>query len=154
MKIKELYENIIVMLYTIILAIMTVVVVLYSRDIYYKVDLDNERIENIEVATSYLNVKIRQNDKSNAIDVKNVADLNEPALVISRADNDIWIYKYGTNLVQEDIPKGELPTQKNYFEIAEITDFNISLEDNKIEYSVIVDSVYKETMAIFLRSDK
>ncbi len=152
-KIKELYENIIVMLYTIILAITTVVVVLYSRDIYSKVNIDNAMTEDIEVATSYLNVKIRQNDKSNTVDVKNIESLNQPALFISKTENDIWIYQYNENLVQEDTPKGEMPQQKNYFEIAEISDFNISKVDKRIEYSLAVEDIYEETMAISLRSD-
>ncbi len=154
MKIKELYENIIVMLYTIVLAVTTVVVVLYSRDIYSKVNKDNVKFENIEVATSYLNVKIRQNDKSNTLNVVTLAKLNEPALHISKTENDVWIYEYQGSLVQEDTKKGELPKQTDYFKIAEITDFNITLENNKIEYSVSIDENYKETMAITLRSDK
>ncbi len=154
MKIRELYENIIVMLYTIILAITTVVVVLFSRDIYSKVNKDNAKLENIEVATSYLNVKIRQNDKSETINVKTLSDLNESALLISKPNKDIWIYEYDGSLIQEDTEKNVLPTQNNYFEIAEITEFNVALVDNKIEYSLSVDENYVETMAISLRSDK
>ncbi len=154
MKIKELYENIIVMLYTIILAVTTVVVVLYSRDIYAKVNNDNAKLQNIEVATSYLNVKIRQNDKSDAISVETVADLNVPALFISKNNNDVWIYKYDGSLVQEDTEKGALPKQSNYFKIADITDFDITLVNDKIEYSVSIDENYIETMAISLRSDR
>ncbi len=154
MKIKELYENIIVMLYTIILAVTTVVVVLYSRDIYSKVNNDNAKIKDIEVATSYLNVKIRQNDKSNTIKVETLEDLNEPALFISKTDSDVWIYEYEGNLIEESTPKGDLPKQVNYFEIADVEDFNISLTDKKIEYTITVDEEYKETMALCLRSDK
>ncbi len=154
MKIKELYENIIVMLYTIILAVTTVVVVLYSRDIYTKINKDNAKLENMEVAASYLNVKIRQNDKSNTIDVKKIADLNESALFISKDDKDIWIYEYDGSLIQEDTAKGELPAQQEYLKIATITDFDVSLKSNKVEYSLAVDENQKETMAIFLRSDK
>ncbi len=154
MKIKELYENIIVMLYTIILAVTTVVVVLYSRDIYSKINIDNAKIENIEVATSYLNVKIRQNDKSNTISVENIESINEPALFISKEESDIWIYEYNGSLIQEDTPKGEQPKQSEYLEIAEVSDFDITLENNRIEYSISVDDSIHETMAIYLRSDK
>ncbi len=154
MKIKELYENIIVMLYTIILAVTTVVVVLYSRDIYSKINKDNTKIENMEVATSYLNVKIRQNDKSNTINVQNIESINEPALFISKEENDIWIYEYNGYLVEENSAKGEQPKQAEYFEIAEISSFDISINNNKIEYNISVDENNEETMAVYLRSDK
>lgn len=135
------------------LAVVTVFIILYSKDIYSKVDKYNNKFEDLEVAMSYINVKVRQNDKKSTISIKNVETLNTDALVFKHSDYDAWIYEYNDMLIESKVLGGLQPTQDEYVKIADVENFDVSLNDKLLTYSVTVDDL-SETSAISLRSDK
>lgn len=153
MKLKEMYENIIVMFYLILLIIVTVAIILYSRDIYEDVDSRNTEFENLEIAMSYVNVKIRQNDKQGAITVKPFSVTNENAIVITHKDYDTWIYQLDNELVESTSESGVEPTTKDFIDISEISEFEVTMEDNLISYSIAINDDLEDSSAIFINSD-
>ncbi len=153
MKIKDIYENIIVMLYIIILTIATAAIILYSRDIYSKVNIYTQDFQNLEVAMSYVNVKVRQKDKSGVISVKTLETLNENALVFTENNTVTWVYEYDNKLVEEKTAIGEYPKFTNYLTIAEIADFDVSLRNKLLKYKVTVNDDLKDSSTINIRSD-
>ncbi len=153
MKIKDIYENIIVMMYIIILTIATAVIILYSRDIYSKVNAYTLDFQNLEVAMSYVNVKVRQKDKSGVISVKPIESLDENALVFTEDETATWIFEYENKLIEEKTKKGEQPTFTNYITIAEIEDFEVNLKDKLLEYDVVVNEKLKDRTVLNIRSD-
>lgn len=154
MKIKYIYENIIIMLYIIVLAVVTVIIILYSKNIYTKVDKYNSEFEDLEVAMSYINVKVRQNDKMGTISVKNVEELNTDALVIKHNEYDAWIYEYNNMLIESKTLGDLQPTQEEYIKIADIEELKLSLNDKLLTYSITVGDDLEQTLILSLRSDK
>lgn len=154
MKIRDIYENIIIMLYIVVLAVVTVFIILYSKNIYAKVDKYNSKFEDLEVAMSYINVKVRQNDKMGTISVKTVENLNTDALVFKHSDYDAWIYEYDNMLIESKVQGSLQPTQDEYIKIADIENFELSLNDKLLKYSILVDEDLEETLSLSLRSDK
>lgn len=141
------------MLYIIILTIATSVIVLYSKNIYSKVNVYTSNFEEIEIAMSYVNVKVRQNDKSGVISVKNIDNTGNTALVLTNNDMSIWIFEYNDMLIETKSKVGIQPDLENYIEIAEITDFDVQLNDKLLEYEVKINNEFIETSAINLRAD-
>ncbi len=153
MKIKDIYENIIVMLYIIILTIATAVIILYSKDIYGKVNSYTEEFEDLEVAMSYINVKVRQNDRSGVISVKTQEGLNEKALVFTEDGVCTWIFVYDNKLIEKKADEGTEPVLDNYIVIADIEGFEVSLQDKLLKYKITVNEDLVDTSTINIRSD-
>ncbi len=153
MKIKDIYENIIVMLYIIILTIATAVIILYSKDIYSKVSIYTDEFEDLEVAMSYINVKVRQNDRAGVISVKTQEGLDEKALVFTENGVCTWIFEYDNKLVEKKADVGTEPVLIDYIVIAEIDDFQVSLQDKLLKYEITVKDGLTETSTINIRSD-
>lgn len=153
MKISEIYENIIVMVYILILVITTTIIILYSKNIYAKMGSYNDSFEELEVAMSYINVKLRQNDKVGDVKVEPVVETENNALTIEREHDKIWITQHENELVKVAMEKGKQPDFENYIKIANIRDFEVKKKGRVISYYVKVDDEFEDTNSIYLRSD-
>lgn len=147
-----MYENIIVMFYIILLIIVTIVIILYSRDIYQEVSVSNEDFENLEIAMSYINVKLRQNDRADAINIKALSETGENALVITQNKQDTWIYQRDDELIETKSEVGEEPNTLDYIKIADISDFDIEQNGDLVSYSITTNEDLKESSALLLIS--
>ncbi len=141
------------MLYIIILTVATAVIILYSKDIYGKVNRYTENFQDLEVAMSYINVKVRQNDRSGVISVKTVEGLGEKALVFTENEISTWIFEFDNKLIEKKAEQGTEPVLQNYIVIAEIEGFEVSLQDKLLKYSIIVKDNLCENSTINIRSD-
>ncbi|MFV0503923.1 MAG: DUF4860 domain-containing protein [Lachnospirales bacterium] len=150
---------------TLEVVMMMVLLILFAGAIYTmiyatsitqsSIQSEKEAQSNSRVATSYMNVKIKQNDRQNKIVIEKNPITDENALVIIDEFGDgmynTWIYLEDGILQEQLVTTGFTPESGLGFEIAELTSFNITQEDNKIyttieyqenekEYSL--DSIY------------
>lgn len=149
--------------------IMMVLLILFASSIYtmiYAGISTQERILNVKnsqintrVATSYLNVKLKQNDKSEKISiVKNPMD-GKDAIVLHDQFNDgsydTWIYFENKKLVEQLVEIGSTPSAELGFEIAEVEDFQVELENNLLQTTISYKSnnqLYNITSKYALKS--
>ncbi len=153
MKVKDIYENVIVMLYIIVLTVATAVIILYSSDIYSEVKNYNQDFEDLEIAMSYVNVKVRQKDKTGVISIKVVESSGENALVFTENGTSTWVFKHDNMLIETKETKGVDPTLGEYIKIADIEKFEVDITGKLLHYKIEVDGDLEETSTINLRSD-
>ncbi len=100
----------------------------------------NEIKANARIAQSYINVKLKQNDKAGKISIKENPDTQKNALVISNVVDgekyDTWIYFKNGNLLESTTLENVPPVDKEAYKIAKIDGFEIKKEDQKVVSSI------------------
>ncbi len=152
MKFSEIYENILTMLYIIVLVVTTITIILYSKNIYAKVDLSSLSYKDLDTAMAYINVKVRQNDLKDGIFVASVNETGENALVIRKDQTDTWIFENNGKLLESKVLVNEQPKIDNAIKISNISDFEINKEGRLISYSIQVNEKLSDSTSIYLRS--
>lgn len=122
--------------------------------------LDQNAIKsNARVASSYINVKLKQNDVSGKISVKVNPNTASNALVItdisSKEKKNTWIY-FEDGYLLESTTEELAPDNDTAFQIAKIDDFQIDKENDTITTRIKYfynNEMQKVTSIIVLRSE-
>lgn len=92
------------------------------------------------VVTSYLNVKLKQNDIANKVTVVTNPIDNKNAICIRDAFNDgtynTWIYYEDGKLVEQFVEVGKTPELDLGFEIGLLDDFQVEMDNNMIKTTI------------------
>lgn len=159
---KKLSSNIKIIMSIILIIIFVFcffTITLTSKITHQKILTKNEIKTNANIASSYINMKLKQNDKSENIYTKKNPNTNKNALVIlDDCDNPLtntWIYFDRGFLWENKSLKNSPPNQKNATKIASIDGFNIQKDNQKIIYEIsyIYNSTpYTDEYVVILRS--
>lgn len=102
-----------------------------------KIIVQNEIKNNARIASSYINVKLKQNDISNKIMIKENPNTQRDALVIQEGmlqkKTDTWIYYDQGYLLECVTDSNSSPTNDVATKIAKVDGFTVSMEDQKIK---------------------
>ncbi len=100
----------------------------------------NEIKANARIAHSYINVKLKQNDKAGKISVKQNPETQNNALIISDVFNgekyDTWIYYKDGYLLETTALENVPPKDTDAYKIAKIDGFEIKKEGQKVVSSI------------------
>lgn len=128
-----------VMLLFLIIVILSVTIILLGRNIYNNINSDRKDNYEVRVSLSYIANKIRQADRCDAVDIK---DINgDPAVVIKETYDDInyetWIYNYDNSLYEILIDEGNTFNLSDGMKIIEVDSFDIlKIKENLYKFSV------------------
>lgn len=154
------FETVMAMVLLILFSMSIFVLMYVGKDTEKRILEQNDIKANARVASSYINVKIKQNDEINKISVKSNPATSENALVIASEENgekiDTWIYFDDGYLFESTVLRSMAPDIQNAFPIAKIEDFFIEKQESKITTSIKYmynGQMQKVTSIIVLRSE-
>lgn len=134
-----LIPYIFIMLLFLVMVILSFMMILAGKNIYNNINEDRKNNYDIRVTLSYVANKIRQADRSDGIDIREINDNN--ALVIRETYDDVnyetWIYYYNDSLYEIFIDEGSDFELIDGNEILKIEDFDIlKLKENLFKITV------------------
>lgn len=98
----------------------------------------------LRLALSFINMKIRQNDRKGAVRVgKNPVNGGSAVIIREEYDNgfyETWIYQNDGKLREALMPEGMEPSDEYSFEIADADGFAAELDRNLLNISVWIDN--------------
>ncbi len=101
---------------------------------FQNIEDDKSKISELIVALSYINMKVKQNDSSNAIRTEPCPSENGQALVITEtfdsAAYETWIYWCDGKLRESCVLKGDTAVEEASTVIAEIDGFHLSMDES------------------------
>jgi hypothetical protein len=111
----------------------TIFTLIYSGSETYRRISDNRNVESdARIALSYLNVKLRQHDYAEGMDVKPFPGTDKDALVLYDQTPDgnleTWIFWWEGQLLECLISEGEVPDVNLSFTIVDIENFEIAYD--------------------------
>ena len=129
----SLVELLLVMMLLLLFGITTFSLIYSGSETYQRIS-DNKNAESdARIALSYINVKIRQHDYTDGIEVKPFPGTSRNALVMydhyEDADLETWIFWSNGRLYECLISEGEEPDENLSFSIVDIEDFKIDLDE-------------------------
>lgn len=131
-------QFIFVMFLFLIIVILSVMIITLGKNIYNNINDDRGSNYELRVSISYIANRIRQADKSNAVQIK---ELNgNSAVVIKESYDDCsyetWIYYYDNYIYEILIDEGDSFELTDGMKILEVEKFNIlKLNSNLFEFS-------------------
>lgn len=130
-----------IMLLFLIIVILSSMVILLGKDIYKSINEDRQSNYEIRVSLSYIENKIRQSDKENAVEIKKIQ--GQPALLIKENYDGInyetWIYYYNKSLNEILIEEHDEFQLQDGMKIVDLDGFNIT-EISKNTFKIYVES--------------
>lgn len=159
---KKLSPNIEIIMYIILLTMFVFcffILILTGKVAQQKMLNENAVKTNVKLASTYIDVKLKQNDKSDNIYVKENPNTNNDALVILNDGNNnltnTWIYFDKGALWESKTIENAPPNSKTATEIAKIDGFNIKKNNQNITYEIsyIYNNIpYTNEYVVILRS--
>lgn len=108
------------------------------------------------IALSYINVRLRQNDKKNRISIQKNAINGRDSIVISRqADYDVWIFWVDGKLMEFMPDIGQQPQAGLGLELVELEGFHAEMNEGVITSTVVYryhDEQKEMSNVVYLRS--
>ena len=142
-----LIELMFVMVLLILFGIMAFTLVVSGTKAYNNITAKKNTNSELRIAESYLNMKIRQNDRLNGIRIEKNPLTSGDAIVISEVIDgktyETWIYDSQNKLREALILKGEAVTEDISFDIAEIDGFTAVYTKETGSLSIDVWKMYK-----------
>lgn len=142
-----LIPYIFILLLFLTIAIISFMMILAGKNIYKNINEDREINYCLRVSLSYVANKIRQGDKNEGIEIKNINGNN--ALIIKETYNDInyetWIYHYDGCLYEIFIDEGSEFEMIDGNEIIKVEGFEIvKVKDNLFKFTVKSKNIIEE----------
>lgn len=161
MENKKIIESILVALFMLVLVVSLSALVVSAGSTIKTVSRNKEVDKNVRVARTYVNTKIRQNDKRNTITIKKNAINDKDSVkitnLVSDEEKDTWIFLDDNKLYECMITKGETPSIKQSTVITELKTFDVAFNNNSINFTLgDSDGNYKkvEDVNIYMRSEQ
>jgi hypothetical protein len=130
-------------------------IILLGNDIYKSINEDRQSNYEVRVSLSYIENKIRQSDKENAVEIKEVH--GQPALLIKENYDGInyetWIYYYNNCLNEILIEEHDEFQLQDGMKIVNLDGFNIT-EINKNTFKISVESKDRKSELILGKNSK
>lgn len=133
---KGSVESIMVMLLMIAFSISIAMVIMQGSNLFKQIISNRESDENLRIAMSYVNMRVKQNDSSDRVYVLENAVGEREALVLEHLDMEegYFSYIYYDNGYLYECYTNELPTKEMSTPLIEVDDvtFKNSPENNQI----------------------
>ena len=128
-----------IMLLFLVIVLLSVMIINIGQSIYSNINDDRATNYELRVSLSYIANKIRQADKENTVDIKDL--YRSSAVVINETydglNYETWIYYYDNYLYEILIDEGELFEPSDGMKVLKVDGFNISkLKENLFKFSV------------------
>lgn len=128
-----------VMLLFLIIVVLSVTIILLGKNVYNNINADRKNNYELRVSLSYIANKIRQADREDAVDIKEIN--GETAVVIKETYDEInyetWIYYYDNSLYEILIDEGNSFNLSDGMKILDVDSFDISkVKENLYNFSV------------------
>lgn len=144
-----------ILLLFLIIAILSSMVILLGKDIYKSINEDRQNNYELRVSLSYISNKIRQSDKTNAVEIKELND--KPALLIKENYDGInyetWIYYYNECLNEIFVEEQNEFQLQDGMKIVDLDKFDIS-EISENTYKISVENEERKSELILYKNSK
>jgi len=152
----SLVELVLVMMLLLLFGVTIFTLIFSGSDTYQRINENQSTESDVRIALSYLNLKIRQNDVADKIEIKNFPGTERPALVLydPREGSDLvtWIFWEDGKLLECLVSEGEPPSADLSFTIIDVDDFTIAY--NPLTRTVTGTVQYVYNGQILVRSCK
>lgn len=153
----SLIEMSIVMMLLILFGLGVFMLAAASTTSYQGLVSDKNDNESLRIASSYIITKLRQNDRSESIEIANKGLGGKDALVIKEElAGDLyetWIYESNGVLREVTVLSGTKPTDDLSFEIADVDKLKLSFTDKSIYISIEKNGLSLSDLIVTLKSN-
>lgn len=132
------FQFIFIMMLFLIIVLLSVMIIGFGKNIYENINQDRSNNYDLRVSLSYIANKVRQGDKKNTVNIKELN--NDYAVVINEVYDDAryetWIYFYDNAIYEILIDENSTFNLEDGMKIVAVDSFNIlKIKDNLYKFT-------------------